>query len=270
MKKQYFLILSLLCLFLFLTACGKDKTSSSKQEEKKEPTYSFYKKENETRYEDYKEKNPNLLMKDVIIRVNIGLDYPFYTNTKKSPYLNTSKLLVNKYFYLGEDYVPNHLVELDTSISKGGISLVEEASIALRKLIMDAKNDGYTIRAMSAYRSYQYQVNLYNNYVSQDGREDADTYSARPGFSEHQTGLCVDVDNKDASYTDFESTKEFGWMQEHAADYGFILRYPKGKEAITGYQYESWHYRYVGEKIAKYIKEHDITFDEYYMEFIDK
>ena len=95
----------------------------------------------------------------------------------------------------------------------------------------------------------------------------ADTYSARPGSSEHQTGLAVDINAADDW---FNNTKEAKWLANNAYKYGFILRYPKGKEYITGYQYESWHYRYVGEKVAKYIYEHDITYEEYYATFILK
>ncbi len=266
MKKNVFLLI--LCLFVVLTACGKQQTSSNPHE--KEEKASFYKKENQERYQAYQKQMPDLSFKDVILRVNIGLDQPYYTHTVESPYQNTNQLLVNKYYYLGEDYVPKNLVELDGTYSKGGIYLVKEAAQAFQKMVDQAKADGYSIRAISAYRSYQYQVHLYQRYVDQDGQEEADTYSARPGFSEHQTGLCVDVDNRVMDFNHFEETKSFQWMMENAARYGFILRYPKGKEAITGYQYEAWHYRYVGEEIANDIKEHGMTYDEYYMEFIDK
>ena len=94
-------------------------------------------------------------------------------------------------------------------------------------------------------------------------------YSARPGYSEHQTGLVIDIDNYNDDYENFDKTKEFEWMNNNSYKYGFILRYPKGKTDITGYDYESWHYRYVGKEIAKYIYENNITFDEYYAKFID-
>lgn len=277
MKKQVSLLFLIVLLVLFSVGCSEKKESASKKEKTTKMTeeksekqeYSFYKEENKERYEAYQKQNTALSWKDVILRVNIGLDSPYYENTIASPYLNTTKLLVNKYYYLKEDYVPDNLVELTTTYSKGGISLVKEVALAFQELVDKAKADGYQIRAMSAYRSYQYQVNLYNRYVRQDGQEAADTYSARPGFSEHQTGLCVDVDDRVKSFTDFENTESFKWMQENAYLYGFVLRFPKGKENITGYDYESWHYRYVGKEIAKYIKEHDITFDEYYMEFLD-
>lgn len=220
-------------------------------------------------YLAYLEKNPNLSKEDIVTRVNIGLDQEFYTNTKETPYLNQIYILSNKYLSMPKNYVPENLETIDSKYTSGTRQLVKEAKEMFESLSQAAKEDGYNIRAMSAYRSYQYQENLYNNYVKRDGKEEADTYSARPGFSEHQTGLVVDVDNIKTVYTSFEKTEEFQWMQDHAHEYGFILRYPKGKENITGYTYESWHYRYVGKEIATYIHDHDITFDEYYVRFIE-
>jgi zinc D-Ala-D-Ala carboxypeptidase len=150
------------------------------------------------------------------------------------------------------------------------MKLVSNAKKAFYELSTAAKKEGYNIIAMSSYRSYQYQVNLYNRYVEQDGKELADTYSARPGSSEHQTGLAVDVYNGKIEYTSFEKTKEYNWMQENAYKYGFILRFPKDKVKQTGYQYESWHYRYVGKDIAKYIHDHNMCLEEYYVQKIEK
>lgn len=222
------------------------------------------------RYLDYKEKNPNLADIDIVTRVNLNLDKPYYENTKESTDLNKTTILVNKYIYLPKDYVPNNLVAISNEYANSGKELVYEAKEKFEKMANSAKQEGYTIRAISAYRSYSYQENLYNGYLKKDTKEKVDTYSARPGYSEHQTGLVVDIDNTEVSFENFESTSEFSWMQKNAYKYGFILRYPKGKEEITGYTYESWHYRYVGESIAKYIYENNITLDEYYIRFIDK
>ena len=167
------------------------------------------------------------------------------------------------------NYIPDNLEEINPNYTNGTKKLVNVARLAFEDLAYQAKQEGYTIRAISAYRSYDYQLGLYNKYVAQDGQKQADTYSARPGYSEHQTGLVVDVDNIKTDFNNFESTEEFKWMQENAYKYGFILRYPKGKEHITGYTYESWHYRYVGKKIAKAIHNEDITFDEYYTKNLD-
>lgn len=229
----------------------------------------YFQDKNLDRYITYKKENQELKIEDIIKRVNIGLDKPYYTDTKKTPYQNKDYILVNKYIYMDDNYIPDHLEDLDLSYSRSGMKLVNTAKIALEKMVDAAKKDGYNIRVMSSYRSYNYQVNLYNKYVENDGKDAADTYSARPGYSEHQTGLCIDIDDGVINYTNFENSKSFNWMQENAHKYGFILRYPKDKTEITGYTYESWHYRYVGEKIASYIKKHNITLDEYYVMFIE-
>ena len=124
----------------------------------------------------------------------------------------------------------------------------------------DMAKENMQIRIISAYRSYDYQESLYDNYLKNNSQNIVDTYSARPGYSEHHTGLAIDVDNVKLNYNKFYLTKEFLWMQDNAYKYGYILRYPKDKENITGYSFEPWHYRYVGKEASKYIKEHDITF----------
>ena len=229
--------------------------------------YKFYKPEYQTRYDNYKLTNPNLLSKDIVLRVNIGLDHGFYTETEEVTKFDIL-MLVNKYHYVTNNFIPDNLVDI-SEYSKPGMKLNEECKNAFIKMAHDAEIEGYTLRAISTYRTLEYQENLYNNYMKKDGKEKADTYSARPGYSEHHTGLAIDLDNKKLSYTNFENTKEFNWMMDNAYKYGFILRYPKDS-TITGYIYEPWHYRYVGLEVAKYIKEHNITFEEYYYEFLDK
>lgn len=229
----------------------------------------YYKSNNIKRYQDYHKLNSNLSVSDVVTRVNLNLDLPYYTNTKEAKNLNTFYTLVNKYNYLKEEFVPNNLVEMTTPYSKEGIYLVEEARDNFYKLVDKAKEEGLTIRAISAYRGYTYQKRLYDKYVEADGVNKADTYSARPGYSDHQTGLVVDVDNTISSFENFTNTKEYQWMLDNSYKYGFILRYPSGKESITGYQFESWHYRYVGLKLAKKIKASNLTFDEYFTRYLD-
>ena len=222
------------------------------------------------RYIDYKKKNPSLSDIDIVTRVNIGLDQPFYQNTRQSNKLNQNSILVNKYIYLPDDYVPSNLETISSNFSNSNKMLVYEAKEQFEKMATAALKENYRIRAISAYRSYQYQKGLYDSYQKQDGTSKADTYSARPGYSEHQTGLVVDIDNEKVDYNDFETTEEFNWMQKNAHLFGFILRYPKDKEDITGYSYESWHYRYVGVEIASFIKENNLTLDEYYVRYIEK
>ena len=264
-----------LMIFLFNTNSKKDYLKKEEIEEKipKEnnefSNLSYYKKENLTRYKAYKANNSNLSIEDIVTRVNLNLDKDPYTDTNPSSNLNTNYLLVNKFNYLASNYIPNNLELLDNSYAKSGIYLVKEAKENIEKMINKAKEDGLNIRVISAYRSYTYQENLYNNYVKSDGVEKADTYSARPGYSEHQTGLVVDVTRAFDNFNNFENTNEYNWMLENASNYGFILRYPKDKENITTYSFEAWHYRYVGVELAQKIKASNLTFDEYYVRYLE-
>lgn len=280
-KKGPKIILILLIVFLAIGGLIINQKNQETEEKPKKQTKEeqkieklksipYYKKEYQKRYLEYQKENPNLSVENIVTYVNIGIDKPYYTNTKKAENLNTNLILVNKYNYLTEDYIPENLEPIDIAYARSGMQLVREAKEAFETLSEDAKKEGMNIIAMSSYRSYDYQVNLYNNYVATDGKEAADTYSARAGYSEHQTGLAVDVYNKVLPYTSFEETEEFNWMQENAYKYGFILRFPKDKVNITGYQYESWHYRYVGKEAAKYIHNHDLTLEEYYVKKVEK
>ena len=273
------IIFIVLMVFLFNTN-SKDKDLEKINDNKSEikipnekenefSKYSFYKEENLDRYISYKDNNKDLGNEDIVTRVNLNLDKEVYTDTKPASNLNTNYLFVNKFYYLDSIYIPNNLELLDNSYAKSGIYLVKEAKEQIEKLISDAKNDGMNIRVISAYRSYSYQENLYNNYVKSDGVALADTYSARPGYSEHQTGLVVDVTRAFDNFNNFENSEEYNWMLNNAHNYGFILRYPKDKENITTYSFEAWHYRYVGVELAKKIKASNLTFDEYYIRYLE-
>ncbi len=276
-KKVKVLLTFIICITIITSviviSTTKDTTKKvltpEQKEIKKMKKIPYYKEKNKKRYLAYQEEKKDLPIEDVVMHVNIGIDKPYYTNTKKATNLNETPLLVNKYYYLTEDYVPENLEEISLSYARSGMQLVHEAKEAFETLSEEAKKEGMNIIAMSSYRSYEYQVDLYNRYVETDGKEAADTYSARAGYSEHQTGLAVDVYNKELPYTSFEQTEEFTWMQENAYKYGFILRFPKDKVNITGYQYESWHYRYVGEEVAEYIHKNNLTLEEYYVKELE-
>lgn len=142
-----------------------------------------------------------------------------------------------------------------------------EAEKALNTMLAAAKQQGFDLVAFSGYRSFEYQTTLYNNYVNRDGKDAADRYSARPGYSEHQTGLAFDIGEKGKEKlwltAEFGETPAGKWLAEQAQEYGFILRFPQNAEDITGYMYESWHFRYVGIDIAKEIKQQNVTLEEY-------
>lgn len=143
-----------------------------------------------------------------------------------------------------------------------------EAGKQIRALIQAMQQQGFAIsNSYSGFRSYQYQQTLYQNYVAQDGKEQADTYSARPGYSEHQTGLAFDILNSSGELlgelSPAADAKAITWLHAHAHEYGFILRFPEGKEDSTGYRYEPWHMRYVG-NVAEDIYRSGKTMEEYY------
>ena len=171
-------------------------------------------------------------------------------------------ILVNKKKKLKRNYVPD-LQEIYHLFSSGHQYLTKEAKRAFEKMGIDALANNLHLIAISTYRSYDYQKKLYKNYVKEKGRKYARECSARPGHSEHQTGLAVDIASSNLDYDNFAKTKEFKWVKDNAHKYGFILRYPNDKTNITGYKYEPWHYRYVGNDVAKIIYDNNLTLEEY-------
>ena len=179
-------------------------------------------------------------------------------------------MIASKIYYL-DDYVPNDLKQVDDGYY--ALSTPELRSVALnayKKMTDDARNEGLDFYISTAYRSYDFQNNLYNKYLQTDPQEVVDTYSSRPGFSDHQIGLSCDIRTKDKVFNEFDNTNEAKWLKDNAYKYGFIMRYPEGKENITGYIHESWHYRYVGEEAATIIYNNNITFDEYYAYYVEQ
>ena len=168
-------------------------------------------------------------------------------------------VIVNKQRHLPADYEPTDLVELSAEFSSGSQLLRQEAAEAAHAMFEAAQQDGISLTAISAYRSYDYQVELYDTYVRQYGAATTNHMSARPGYSEHQTGLSLDVDTPDGQHTlkqSFGDTAAGQWVAEHAPDFGFVIRYPEDEHDYTGFQYEPWHLRYFGEQYAQHIAEH--------------
>ncbi len=186
-------------------------------------------------------------------------------------FTSTDSLLIfaNKTHKLPDGYVPSDLVSITVSSTYGDLQMKQEAADALANMFAAANADGVYPVATSAYRSEEYQSELYNGYVERDGQEAADTYSSRPGYSDHQTGLATDITCEANGYNlnqEFENTAEGQWLAQHAHEYGFVMRYPNGKEEITGYTYEPWHFRYIGvdEATALYNSDPNMTMEEYY------
>lgn len=223
-----------------------------------------YKEENKDRYIAYKEKYNNLSNEEIVKRVNVYLDYNFYEHDIDAINKQTPLVLVNKFFYLDENYVPENLVKINIDYaSNSSLYAVSEAVEHFEEMCSAAKEQGLTIKAMSTYRSYSSQKSIYERYLKTDTVENVDSYSARAGHSEHQSGYVFDVYNTKVSFTDFGSTNEFTWVKENSYKYGFIIRYTEENSYITGYTSEPWHLRYVGIDAATYIYNNNITLEEY-------
>ena len=225
-------------------------------------------------YVAYLEENQDLSTSSIIRNINVHLDKDFYEVEYETDTSLDTQMLVNKYYLLSSDYAPDDLVSVPQTYSWGELGSQKVREVAYNAFLdmwNAAEQEGYYLMINSSYRSYQDQEAVYNNYKSSSGQKYADSIAARPGSSEHQTGLAIDIFSKtNTNRNSFTDSPEAKWLEDNAHIYGFILRYPEDKVDITGYNYESWHYRYVGEDIATYIYEHDITFEEYYAYFIEK
>lgn len=220
------------------------------------------------RYLNYKEANKDYDMATVVTYVNIGLDlegYSEYTTYTKEEVENDLTILVNKYHKLPDDYEPSDLVTLSYNSS---FKLRSKAAEAFEKLTNAGVLENVIFYPFSPYRSFETQDYLYNRYVNRDGIELADTYSARPGFSEHQLGLAVDV--RSNTIYDNLTPEHYEWMLNNSYKYGFIVRYPKGKQFITQFIEEPWHLRYLGIELATKVHDSNLTYDEYYDLYMTK
>ena len=225
------------------------------------------------KYIEYLNDNPTLDTETIVRDINIHLNYDFYEQTYKANTNLDTAILVNKYYYLESDYIPDDLVNISQTYSWG-----ENGSQKTRQVVYDAfidmwnaaNKEGYYLMVNSSFRNYQDQESVYNAYKNTSGETYANSIATKPGFSEHQTGLALDIFSKsNTNKNTFKDTPEAKWLKENAYKYGFILRYPEEFEEVTGITFEPWHYRYVGKDIAKYIYENNITFDEYYAYFLE-
>ena len=186
---------------------------------------------------------------------------PLVTYFMNNDYLG---ILVNKTHSLSEDYAPADLIPVNIPFAHVGD---DSAAKALETMFRDAEAAGLHPIGVSGFRSYERQKHIYTSNLAVKGEMHTSLYSAKPGQSEHQTGLAMDISSpsvQSALTTDVENTPEGRWLRQNADAYGFTLRYPAGKEHITGYAYEPWHFRYVGKNLAAFLKKEGLTLEEYY------
>ena len=228
----------------------------------------FAKLENYDRYVQYSDETGEDEL-ETVIYINLNLDKPDYEYTETVTKFSID-MLVNKHRNLEEDFVPSDLTNISIDYaSRDDLQCSRLALNAFIEMSRAAEADGYGLIINSAYRSYQDQVELTNFYLDAYGQSYVDKYVAKPGYSEHQTGLAFDIGSRTTNV--FANSKEYQWMQDNAYKYGFVMRYDERYEDLTGFRKEPWHYRYVGKDIAKYVYEHNnMSLEEYYVIFLDK
>lgn len=225
-------------------------------------------------YLEYHNNHQEMDERSVVELVNANRFKEYYTDIKKTDISKKELMLVNKYNKLEPDYEPENLVTIPTTYAWGeeGYHKITKVTYdAFLKMWNDAKNSGFYLMVNSSYRTSQKQEEIYNEYKNSHGTEYADNYAARSGHSEHQTGYVLDLsEQRNTNKNTFHETEVYKWLLDNSYKYGFILRCSKEKENVTGYKFESWHYRYVGVDAATYIHDNNITFEEYYAYFVDK
>ena len=221
----------------------------------------YYMDKNLGKYITYYENNKTTSIDDVIALVNVHRDSELYSLDLKTDTSLGYAMLVNKYYSLDKDYVPDNLYNVSKWYGYGSNKLIEEIYDAFIEMCDDAEKEDLKLIINQAYRSYEEQ--------KEDFETLGEMIAAKPGHSAHNASLAINIVT-DSDAADFEKTDEYKWLLKNSYKYGFILRYPKGKENITGYTYEPWHFRYLGKDLASKVFKSGLTYDEYYAYYIEK
>lgn len=247
----------LLVLVLFLTGCSIEPPEDISPHPIK-GTYRFV-----------EESEGNLSLVDDVMRVLVYQQFFETFVLSKDPhyYYRTTTILINKQWGLPADFVPHDLIKAQVPLSPRSRNFMirKDVNTALKSLFSAAQEDGVELWFHSGYRSYAEQRRVYQRYVDSYGEKVANTFAAKPGHSEHQSGLAIDITSPKSSSLfapNFGDSKEGKWVANHAHQFGFIIRYPKDKSEITGYIYEPWHLRYVGIELATMLFESGLVLEE--------
>ena len=225
---------------------------------------SFFKRENAERYKEYALLNQDMDAEEIVWRVNNNLDKEKYQFDVLIEECDSLYVLVNKYFKLPEDYCPEDLVEID------GHFMRSDTADAYAEMRDAAKAEGFSVSVTTAYRSVETQRKLYEKHLLTETVAVADETCARPCYSEHHTGLAIDVQGSIPGGRNIAKTPEAAWVKENCYKYGFIVRYLPETVDITGYVSEPWHLRYVGVQVSTDMKERNIkSFEEYWGRFLN-
>lgn len=219
-------------------------------------------------YINYKEEYKKLDYNEIVQIVNVEMNVDWLENMKDTDVSKNELMLVNRIYGLSSDYVPSDLVDVPTKYAYSGKKLSNSVLEEVIKLIDSASNSGYTFVISDGYRSYEEQKDIYDTYVSYYGISETDTFVARPGHSEYQTGLSFDLKPYNKIIDDISTNEEYLWLKENAHKFGFIFRFDKEHEDLTGFSSSDWRLRYVGRDAANIIYNEGICFEEYYAYFV--
>lgn len=230
----------------------------------------YFLEKNLNRYLSYHNENGETSITDVVAIVNVGADREWYEEVNETDLTKDMAILVNKFNSINK-YAPDDLESISLQFAYDGQTIRKEVNDAYIDMANQAKKDGIQLIVSSSYRSFEKQESTYKDFYYAKGETYADAYAARAGHSEHQTGLALDIFSPDGTTTsNFENTEAYNWLITNAHKFGFILRYPKDKTYLTGYEYESWHFRYLGKDLATKVYNEGITYDEYYAYYLEK
>ena len=230
--------------------------------------YFIYSKMNE--YLQYKEKNKKKEYNKIVQLVNVEMHIDWLDNQKETDTSKNELMLVNRIYGLSEDFVPSDLVDVPTQFAYSGKKLSESVLNKVIELINAAKEVNYTFVISDGYRSYAEQKDIYDAYSDYYGISETDTFVARPGHSEYQTGMTFDLKPYNKVIDDVSTNEEYLWLKDNAHKFGFIFRFDEEHEALTGFPSASWRLRYVGEDAATVIYNEGICFEEYYAYFVEE
>ena len=231
----------------------------------------YYLNKNFEKYIQYKEYHEDTSYEDVIAIVNVHANAGWYNESYETNINDGFLIIVNKFYHLDKSYERTDIQNINLAYAYANNSAAEIVIKKFKQMRDDIEEEmNVHLMVNSSYRSYEDQEEIYNEFKKVSLKY-ADSYAARPGYSEHQTGLAIDITSLEhPTANEFKESEEYKWLKENCHKYGFVLRYPEGKEHITGYSTESWHFRYVGEEAATQIYKENITFDEYYAYYIEK
>ena len=222
------------------------------------------------KYLEYKKKNKSKEYNIIISIINTEANIDWIDNMKETDISKGSLILVNRIYGLSSDYEVKDIIKVSSQYAYSGVKISNNIMDSIIKMIDSAKEDGYIFVLSDGYRSYKDQEKLYEKYKSIYGIIETDKIVARPGHSEYETGLSFNIVPYNKMYDNPKESNEYIWLKDNAYKYGFIFRFPEGKEYLTGFDASTWRLRYVGVDAATIIKNENLCFEEYYAYYIDK